>query len=94
MTTFILHKLAPLWGHGIHGWAQILGRGPDGRPYFIDDREIQWANPTMSFPLPQRLNHALKYLRTRFSSKNDKDWRGLKTKISGPMMADLSIALR
>ena len=53
--TKILHKLAPLWEHSIHEWAHILGRGPDGRPYFLDDRELQWANPTMRTPIPQSL---------------------------------------
>ena len=46
----ILQKLVPLWEHSIHTWAQILGRGPDGRPYFLDDRELQWANHTLSTP--------------------------------------------
>jgi hypothetical protein len=39
--TIILQKLVPLRDHSIHAWAQILGRGPDGRPYFLDDRELQ-----------------------------------------------------
>ena len=39
----ILRKLTPLWVHGIHEWTQIFGRAPDGRPYFLNDREIQWA---------------------------------------------------
>ena len=38
--TKILHKLVPLWEHSIHAWAQIQGRGPGGRPYFLDDREL------------------------------------------------------
>ena len=60
--TFLLKKLTPLWDHGFHDWAQFLGRAPNGRPFFLDERELQWANPTMTFPLPQKLAHALKYL--------------------------------
>ena len=37
---FILQKLSPLWEHGVHNWTQILGRAPDGRPYFLDEREF------------------------------------------------------
>jgi hypothetical protein len=48
----ILRRLVPLWEQAVLTWAQILGSGPDGRPYFLDDREIQWANPTMRTPLP------------------------------------------
>ncbi len=36
-----LQKLVPLWEHSIHEWAQILGRGPYGRLYFLDERELQ-----------------------------------------------------
>jgi hypothetical protein len=60
----------------------------------LDDREIQWANPSIGLPLPPKLKHALKYLRTLLSSKNPKDWRLLKRKISGPEAMDLSIAPR
>jgi len=48
--TFLLRKLAPLWEHGIHYWSQILCRGLDGRPCFLEERELQWANPAMIFP--------------------------------------------
>jgi hypothetical protein len=87
MSTFILQKLAPLWVHGNHEWAQILGRGPD-------DRELQWASPSMSFPVSQKLSHALKYLRSLLSSKDTNDWRNLRTQISGQVAVDLSIAPR
>ncbi len=50
--THLLGKLAPLWEYGIHNWSQILCRGPDGHPYFLDEREFQWANPSLQFPLP------------------------------------------
>jgi hypothetical protein len=58
--THILKKLVPLWDNGFHEWSQILGRDPNGRPYFLDARELQWANPSMTFPLPPKLTHALK----------------------------------
>jgi hypothetical protein len=38
--TRLLRQLAPLWEHGFHNWSQIICRGPDGRPYFIDEREL------------------------------------------------------
>ena len=40
-TTKILRRLAPLWEHSLHDWAQHLGRGLDGRPYFVDGMELQ-----------------------------------------------------
>ena len=84
-STLILQKSTPLWDHGIHDWTQILGRAPNGRLFFLYDRELQWANPYTIFPLPQNLNHVLKYLRTSLlSSKSPADWRHLKTKISCP----------
>ena len=89
---FILKILTLLWDHGIHDMAQIIGRTPKGHPYFLDDRELQWANPSMGSPLPQDLTHAQKYLRTLLSSKSPEDWRLLKPKISGPQIIDLSIA--
>ena len=49
-SAFILKKIAPLWDPGVHDWTHILGRTPNGRPYFLDDREFQWANPSMGFP--------------------------------------------
>ena len=48
----------------------------------------------MGFPLPQDLNHALKYLRTLLLSKSPEDKRLIKTKISYPQTTDLSIAPR
>jgi hypothetical protein len=92
--TFILQKLTLLWEHGLHEWSQLIGRDPNGRPYFLDERELQWANPSMIFPLPQRLAHTLIYLRALLSAKNLEEWRRLKPKISGPEAIDLSIAPR
>jgi hypothetical protein len=90
----ILKKVTPLWDHGIHDWTQILGRAPNGRPFFLDDRELQWAKPSMSFPLPKDLIHVLKYLRTFRSSKSSEDWRAIQTKTSSLRTIDLTIAPR
>jgi len=49
---FTLQKLSSLWEHGVHNWTQILGRAPDGRPYFLYEQEIKWANPTTRLPPP------------------------------------------
>ena len=65
----LLRQLAPLWEHGLHIWSQIICRGPDGRPYFTDERKLQWANPHIKFPLPEALTRALDYLRTLPFSK-------------------------
>ena len=65
--TFIIKKLTPLWDHGVHEWSQLLGRAPNGHPYSLDERELQWANPSMIFLLPEKLAHALKCLRTLLS---------------------------
>jgi len=73
---------------------QILGRAPDGRPYFLDERDFQWANPNMRLPLSQPLTHALNYLRVLLSSKDDASWRRLKSMIPTLMDFDLSIAPR
>jgi hypothetical protein len=68
--TLLLRKLAPLWEHGFHNWSQTICRGPDGRPYFMDKRELQLASPTIKFPLPEELTRALDYLRILLSSKD------------------------
>ena len=39
-TTKIIRRVVPLWEHSFHDRAQILIRGQDGRPYFLDDREL------------------------------------------------------
>ena len=36
----LLRKLALLWEHGVRNWVRILYRGPDGRLYFLEEREI------------------------------------------------------
>jgi hypothetical protein len=76
--TSTLKKLTALWDNGIHEWAQILGRDPHGRPYFLDERELQWANPTLRFPLPQKLAQALKFTRALLSSTGWEDWHSKK----------------
>ena len=93
-TINILHRLVPLWEHSICTWAQILGRGPDGRPYFLDDREIQWANPTMRTPLTQPLQEALTYLRALLSSRDPEHWVKLKRSLGATPLWDLPIAPR
>ena len=90
--TFIKKKLTPLWDHGVHEWSQLIGRAHNGRPYFLDERELQWVNPSMVFPMPRKLAHKLKYMRTLLSSKSSEDWRLLKPRISGPEAIDFSIA--
>jgi hypothetical protein len=60
--TLLFRKLAPLREHVIHNWSQIICRGPDGRPYFMEERELQWANPSIKFPLPEAFPRALDYL--------------------------------
>ena len=68
--TFLLTKLAPLWERGIHNWSQILCRGPDGRLYFLEERELQWVNPSMLLLLQEALTGALTYLGMLLSSKD------------------------
>ena len=92
--TSTLKKLTALWDNGIHEWAQILGRDPHGRPYFLDERELQWANPTLRFPLTQKLAQALKFLRALLSSTGWEDWRSKKKKLAGPEIIEPSIAPR
>jgi hypothetical protein len=94
-TTIILQKLVPLWEHSIHEWAQILGRGLYGRPYFLDDRELQWANPTLRTPLPQTFQAALTYLFRALSASTDPaHWDKLKRSIKITPLWDLPIAPR
>ena len=92
--TIHLTKLAPLWEYGIHNWTQILGCAPHCRLYFLDERELQWANPTMVFPFPQALTHVLKYLRAMFSSTDEAHRRHLAKNISAPIIEDYHIAPR
>jgi hypothetical protein len=93
-TIKIIQRLIPLWEHSFHDWAQILCRGLYGRPYFLDDRELRWANPTMRNPLPQPLRAVLTYLRALFSSTNPDQWDKLKRDIKSTPLWDLPIAQR
>ena len=72
--TLLLRRLVPLWEHGIHNWAQILCRGPDGRPYFLKERELKWANPSLCFPLLDALIYAIKYFRALLSFTDSSHW--------------------
>jgi hypothetical protein len=92
--THLLGKLAPLWEYGIHNWSQILCRGPDGHPYFFDERELQWANPNMQFPLPEVLTNALQYLRILLSSTDQAQWTSLRRKLALSHRPTYSIAPR
>ncbi len=76
----ILHRLAPLWEHNIDDWEQILGRGPNGRPYFLDDKKLQRANPSLKAPILQKLTASLTYLRALLSSTGMGQWAKLKLK--------------
>ncbi len=80
--TLLLKKMAPLWEHGFHKWAQILGRASGGRPYFLEARGLIWANPQMSFPLPQDVTRALSYLRATLASLSTAHWQSLKKMIT------------
>ncbi len=81
-STLLLRKLAPLWEHRFHNWAQILGRAPNERPYFLEKRELIWAKPSMSFPLPPNVTHALSYFRATLASRNMAHWQTLRNKIT------------
>ena len=60
----------------------------------IREREIQWANPSLQFPLPEALTHALKYLRAPLSSKDPAHWLSLCQKLTRPHELDYPIAPR
>jgi hypothetical protein len=90
--TNLLLKLAPLWGHGIHNLTEILCRSPDGHPCFLEERELQWANPSQQFFLPEALAQALKYLRVLLSSTDPAHSLSLCQKLTGPHGLDYSIA--
>ena len=86
--TLLMQKCVPLWEHGFHNWAQILGRATDGRPYFPDEREQILTNPSISFPLPQNLIHALKYLRAVLASTSLAHLQNIKNKINFTNVGD------
>ncbi len=67
-------------------------RGPDGHPYFFDERKLQWANPTIQFPLPEVLTHALQYLMILLSSTYQAQWKSLRQKLSLRQRLAFSIA--
>jgi hypothetical protein len=92
--THLLLKLAPLWEHGIHNWSRILCRGPDGGQYFLDERELQWVNPSQQLPLPEALTQALKYLKVLLSSTDPAYRLSLCQKLTWPQGLDYSIVPR
>ena len=92
--TKIFQRLIPLWKHSVHTWAQILARVPNGRPYFLDDIELQCANPVMRTPFPQPILAALTYLRALLSSTDPTHSAQLKRNIMTTPLWDLPIATR
>jgi len=88
----LLGKLAPLWEYGIHNWSQILCSGPDGHPYFLEDWKLQWAKPSMQFPLPEVITLALNYLWVLLSSTDLAQWSSLRNKLTLPHRLAYSIA--
>ena len=92
--TLLLRKLALLWEGEVHNWAQILCRGPDGHPYVIEERELQWANPSLQFPIPEVLTQALKYLRVVIFSRDSANWLSLCQQLILPHGLDYPIAPR
>jgi len=93
-TMLLVQKLAPLWEHGFHNWSYVMCRGPDDRPYFMEERELQWANPSIQFPLPETLTKALDYLRILLSTRDHTQWLSLCMKLPEPHTPDNSIAPR
>ncbi len=71
-----------MWEYGIHNWFQVLCRGPDGHPYFLEERELKWANPSLQFPLPKVLTQTLLYLRILLSSTNQSQCSSLRSKLT------------
>ena len=84
----------PLWEHGFHNWSQIMYRGPNGRPYFMEERELQWTNPSIKFPLQDAPIRALDYLMALLSSKDPPHWQSLCQELTDPQGANYSIVPR
>jgi hypothetical protein len=64
------------------------------RQNFIEEREMQRANPTVKFPLPKALNGALDYLRILLFSKDHTQWLSIYQKLTEPHGPEYSIAPR
>ncbi len=60
----------------------------------MDEREMQWANPSIPFPLPETLIRALAYLRILLSNRDRTQWLSLCKKLTEPHGPDYSIAPR
>ena len=92
--TYLLRKLVPLWEHGINNSSQNLCRGPNGRPYFMEDSELQWANPSIKFSILEELTRALAYLRVLLSSKDHTHCLSLCQQLSESQGPDYTIVSR
>ena len=55
---------------------------------------VQWANPSIKFPLPEALNRALSYIRVPLSSKDPSHWLSLCQKLTEQQGPDYLIAPR
>ncbi len=55
---------------------------------------MQWANPSLKFPLLEALTQALKYLRVLLSSIDTAHWLSLCKMLTRPRGLDYSIAPR
>jgi len=60
----------------------------------MEERQLQWANPSIKFPLPKMLTRALAYLRVLLSSKDPTHWLLLCQKPTEPQVPESSIAPR
>ena len=60
----------------------------------MEERKLQWASPTVKFPLLEALTRAFDYLRILLSSKDHTQWLSLCQKLTEPQGPDYSIAPR
>jgi hypothetical protein len=60
----------------------------------MEERELQWTNPSLQFPFPEALAQALKYLRALLSSTDYAHLMSLCQKLTMPQRLDYSIAPR
>jgi hypothetical protein len=58
----------------------------------MDEREMQWANPSVKFPLPEALTRALAYLRILLSTRDRTQWLSLCKNLTESHGPDYSIA--
>ena len=55
-------------------------QSPGGGPYFLEERELEWANATLKFSRPPPTSGALTYSRTLLFSKYPEHWLWTKLK--------------